>query len=361
MSKQREMSCDQAEPDAWDVSSEGTVRVGQVVIPLSSLVSPEFKAFYLQEIARAAEPDLEVPAPDAPRAMWQEFARVQNRRNIELLTRAKELYAVTVEETIVAGVPAAIVTPQGGVAQKNRDRILVNLRGGGFVGNAGLYFGQLESVPVAALGGFKVITLDYRQAPFHSFPAASEDVQAVYQQLLKDHRPEAIGIYGCSAGGLLTAQSVARLAAKKLPLPGAVGVLSMSLSPPPRARDQWCAGGDSAVWARATAGPPPANLEAWERIPPYMEHASTGDPMAWPGSSDALLAQFPPTLFLVGTREEFMSTAIVDHVRMSRLGVEASLYVMEGAPHAAHVVAVGTPEAREANMAIARFFDKYLA
>lgn len=350
---------DQPERETWSVSAEGTVQVRDLAIPLSPLVSPEFNAFYRRQLA--AESHLDVPAPDASKAVWDEFSRVQNQENVERLTRAKELYAVDVEETTIAGVSAAIVTPRGGVRQKNRDRVLLNLRGGGFMANKGLYFGQLESVPVAALGGFKVITLDYRQAPFHCFPAASEDVEAVYRVLLKDYQPEAIGIYGCSAGGLLTAQSVARMAVRGLPRPGAAGVLSMSLSPPARASLQWHAAGDAAVWAKAIAGPPPKDMEGWERLPPYMGQARTSDPLAWPGASDAVLARFPPTLFLVGTREEFMSTAILDHARMLRLGAEASLYLMEGAPHAAHVVAVDTPEAREANGAIARFFDHHLA
>lgn len=361
MSEMRDESRVQGAQPAWSIDAEGTVRLGELSIPISSLVSSKFKAFYLDQVARMAEQDLSVPAPDARREDWDEFVRLQNRESVERLTRAKALYAVSVEETTIAGVRAAIVTPQGGVAHKNHGRILVNLRGGGFIVNQGLYFGQLESIPVAALGGFRVITLDYRQAPFHSFPAASEDVEAVYRGLLKDYRPEAIGIYGCSAGGLLSAQSVAWLASRELPRPGAVGVLSMSLSPPPRSQDQWYAAGDSAIWAKAAAGPPQGNLEAWERLPPYMGRASTTDALAWPGASDEVLARFPPTLFLVGTREEFMSTAIIDHVRMIRLGVDASLYVMEGAPHAAHVVAVETPEARAANKAIARFFDIHLA
>jgi hypothetical protein len=56
------------------------------------------------------------------------------------------------------------------------------------------------------------------------FPAASEDVAAVYKDLLKTYRPENIGIYGCSAGGALTAQAEAWFQDKKLPNPGALGI-----------------------------------------------------------------------------------------------------------------------------------------
>src|SRR3546814_15188139 len=75
-------------------------------------------------------------------------------------------------------------------------------------------------MPIAAIGRIKVISVDYRQGPDFTFPAASEDVAAVYRELIKQYDPRNIGIYGCSAGGLLTAQSVAWLIDTKMPLPG---------------------------------------------------------------------------------------------------------------------------------------------
>lgn len=343
-----------------NLDTAGTIHVRELAIPLSTLVSPAFREFYLQHVSRFSALDFDVPAPNAAKSEWDEFDRAQDGWNLELLAAARKRYAVCITHTALAGVPAAIVTPDTGVPAANAHRVLINLRAGGFLGNRGLLFGQLESIPVAALGSFRVITLDYRQAPFHSYPAATIDVQSVYQRLLQDYRPEAIGIFGSSAGGLLAAQSVAWLAAKRLPRPGAVGVLSMSLSPPREAKDQFHSAGDSAAWYAAW-GLRLKKHEALRRIPSYMANACTKDPLAWPGASDAVLAEFPPALFLVGTREQFMSTAIVDHARMLGLGVDATLYVMEAACHVAHVTAVDTPEAHDANMAIARFFDKHLA
>ena len=43
----------------------------------------------------------------------------------------------------------------------------------------------LESVPIASLGGYKVITVNYRMAPEATHPAAVEDVATVYRELLK--------------------------------------------------------------------------------------------------------------------------------------------------------------------------------
>jgi len=82
----------------------------------------------------------------------------------------------------------------------------------------------MESIPIASLGKIKVITVDYREGPEAQFPAASEDVAAVYRALLKTYSPSSIGIYGCSAGGILTAESVAWFQSHGLPTPGAIGL-----------------------------------------------------------------------------------------------------------------------------------------
>jgi acetyl esterase/lipase len=81
--------------------------------------------------------------------------------------------------------------------------------------------GLVESIPIASVGAIRVITVDYREGPEYSFPAASEDLAAVYAALLKTYKPRNIGIYGCSAGGILTAQSVAWIGSHGMPSPGA--------------------------------------------------------------------------------------------------------------------------------------------
>jgi acetyl esterase/lipase len=340
------------------VSANGTLHTLPLDIPPSGFLSPEFKEWYVKYALEAfRHPGYPIPARDAPPSAWAKFRAWDDSEMAEPLVWDLKHYPVALEDTRLAGVHVGIITPRGGVAPENAHRVLIDLRGGGFILNPGLNFGKLESIPVASLGRIKVITVDYRQAPKYQYPAATEDVATVYRELLKDYAPGEIGIYGCSAGGFLTAQSVAWFQSKNLPRPGAVGVFCAS----PGSKKS--VGGDSRIWA--TAAVPSAQLpvirETSKRFGWYMASADAHDFNAYPGKSDALLAKFPATLFLTGTRDPGSSEVFAAHARMLKLGVDSSLYVMEGAPHAAYVVAPQTPEAHDANAYIARWFERHLS
>src|SRR5262245_45948635 len=130
--------------------------------PDSALWSPEFRAFHAKA-ARGLQSlsELGVPARDAPPAEWDAFYARNDRHYAETLRRVLARYPVTMDDTMLGGVRVRVIQPHGG---ENRRRVLINLRGGGFVYNRGLNFGTMESVPVAALGGIKVVTVDFRKA-----------------------------------------------------------------------------------------------------------------------------------------------------------------------------------------------------
>src|SRR3546814_3835888 len=93
---------------------------------------------------------------------------------IPWLRKLRQSFAVAIEPKMIAGVQTDIVTPREGISGKNADRVLINLHGGGML-VGGRYGGQLESIPVSSMGRIKVVTVDYRMAPEHSYPAAEED------------------------------------------------------------------------------------------------------------------------------------------------------------------------------------------
>ena len=124
------------------------------------------------------------------------------------IDEARAAYPVEIESSPIGEIFTEVVTPAGGVPAENARRALINLHGGGFSVGART-IGRLESIPVASIARMKVVAVDYRQGPEFRFPAASEDVAAVYRSLLESYSPGNIGLFGCSAGGMLTAQAVA--------------------------------------------------------------------------------------------------------------------------------------------------------
>ncbi len=170
------------------VDDDGTAHVPPQAIPLSPYLSPEGKAYVTEHLKDMQNPEKLVQDNGVPRFM---------KRYLE---RQKALYPVDREDTKIAGVHAYVYTPKAGISPSNQNRVSDQSS------RRRLFrmLACLRRVRVHAHRGpgkVRVISLDYREGPEYKFPAASEDVAAVYQEMLKDHKPENIGIYGCSAGG----------------------------------------------------------------------------------------------------------------------------------------------------------------
>ncbi len=208
----------------------------------------------------------------------------------------------------------------------------------------GKYGGEIESIPIAATGNIKVVSVDYRMAPEYHFPAATDDVVAVYKSLLDHYRPENIGIYGCSAGAILTAQTIARLEVNDLPLPGAIGLLGGGAQPTE---------GDSYHLAGALFG---FSLPARDA---YAGNADPSDPLVTPGSSATIMRKFPPTLLVSATRDLELSPVVVTHAQLVALGVPAELHVWEGQDHCFQFDPDLTAS-QDAYRVIAKFFESHL-
>jgi acetyl esterase/lipase len=310
-------------------------------LPFSSTASPQARAFFPKMLAAGAKAP---PITDivGSRAFY-------DRMNSDRARRMMALYPVKTHRETIAGVGTDIVEPAQGISAQNRDRVLINLHGGAFLWGA--HSGALvEAIPIASLGRIKVISVDYRQGPEHVFPAASEDVEAVYRELLKHYKPTSIGIYGCSAGGVLTGEAVARLIERKLPVPGAIGTFCGSVAE---------MSGDSVYVAPLLNGTsiPEHPLRLGDL--PYFKGASANDPLVFPGQSPEILAHFPPTLLITGTRDMAMSSVVRSQTLLDRAGAATELHVWEGMWHS-FFSDPELPESREAYGAIVRFFDRQL-
>ena len=211
-------------------------------------------------------------------------ARAGNERQmVPIVGMMRARYPVDIVEQTIAGVPTRIFTPKD--KPYDRKRVLINLHGGAFSVCAD-GCAMLEFIPIASVGGFKVVSVNYRMAPEYAHPAGVEDVAAVYRELLKSYKPKNIGIYGCSAGGALTGQAAAWLPAHGLPQPGAIGIFGAGavLS----ARATW-----SISWLCGRRLP--AASAAWRHSTPvdgprYFANVDMADPIVSPALHPEVIA-----------------------------------------------------------------------
>jgi epsilon-lactone hydrolase len=348
---------DQAATTVVPMDGEGTVRLPAFDVPLSAALSPEARQAFLDLSENpAAQARRELTPASTTEDILQYRATMDKELLGPLADASRKRYAVTVEEQFIDGVRTDVIRPRPGIGPGNQNRVLINLHGGAFRVGGGLG-GLVESVPVAAVAAIEVISVDYRQWPEHTYPAATEDVVKVYRALLERYAPENVGIYGCSAGGLLTAEAVAWFQKESLPRPGAIGIFCAGAGP--------FMGMDSTRFAMSLdpfylSAPRPVHSNPGPRVlSGYMTGADPDDPLVFPGLSAAILEQFPPTLIITGTRDMALSSAVTLHIRLSQVEVDARLYVWEGLWHA-FIYNSDLPESREAYNVIARFFNAEL-
>ncbi|MGI9324566.1 MAG: alpha/beta hydrolase [Pseudomonadales bacterium] len=119
----------------------------------------------------------------------------------------------------LAGVPVEITEPLDGVS--NADLVLLYLHGGGY-SNGLAAWARRGTARLASGLGCSIVTPDYRLAPRFPFPAAHEDVLAVYQHLIGPggYQPHRVAVAGDSAGGALTVSLCADARDLGLPMPG---------------------------------------------------------------------------------------------------------------------------------------------
>ena len=260
-------------------------------------------------------------------------------------SEARRLYPVNLEESTTARVRTDILTPLDW-PHANRERVLINLHGGGFNSDSG---SLIEGVPICNLAKIRVVSVYYRLAPENPFPVAVDDVVAVYKELLKTYKPHNIGIFGTSAGATLTAEVAARLARSGMPLPGALGLFSVH---PDYTRPT-----DSQVLFALDGLPGRLEPRDPNRPPEdaYAGNTDRHDPVLSPLFAD--LKGWPPSLLVTSTRDLLLSDTAMFHRALLRAGVDAQLVVYEVLPHT-FWYHYQLPETQEALGLMAKFFDE---
>ncbi len=320
--------------DGATFDADGTAHLTRVV-PMPSTVSPEAQKWLASLTLKS----------NAPQTLEQRRAGTDEWRKRQS-AEALRLFPVKLEETTTAGVRTDILTPLDLPA--NRKKVLINLHGGGFNSDSG---SLIEGVPICNLAKIKVVSVYYRLAPENPFPAAVDDVVAVYLELQKTYKPRNIGIFGTSAGATLTAEVAARLKQAGTRLPGALGMFSVHPDYTRLTDSQELFALDGL----------PGRLEPRDpNRPPedaYAGQTDRKDPVLSPLFAD--LKGWPPSLLVTSTRDILLSDTAMFHRALLRAGDDAQLVVYEALPHA-FWYHYQLPETREALDVMAKFFDEKL-
>jgi acetyl esterase/lipase len=219
----------------------------------------------------------------------------------------------------IGGVAGVEVTIQGNSESEN---VILYFHGG-------VYVIGYAAATVPLVGdlvrrtGTRAITLEYRLAPEHPYPAAVEDARAAYVGLLAQGvDPGQIVLAGESAGAGLAVALLLALRDAGVPLPSCGYLMSPYV-------DLTLSG--ETLEAKQTVDPllTPDGLRA--RVPDYVGGADAADPLISPIFGD--LAGLPPLLIQVGSHEVLLSDALRLAAQAAISDIPVTLEVTPGVPH----------------------------
>jgi acetyl esterase/lipase len=230
------------------------------------------------------------------------------------------------------------------------NRYVLHLHGGAYVFGFPALFRDF-TWRIADAASARVLSVDYRLAPEHPFPAAIEDATVAYRWLIAEcAEPRHVAFLGDSSGGGLVLASMMRLRDEGLPLPAAAVVLS-----------PWT---DLALTGQSLTeygfSDPMVPIELMPRaVEVYLAGADPRSPYASPlyGNSAGL----PPTLIHVGSDEALRDDAVRMAERLRSADSEVQLEVWRRMFHVWHMFARILPEARAAIAGIGAFLQARLS
>jgi acetyl esterase/lipase len=253
---------------------------------------------------------------------------------------------VAAADVALGGVGAIELTVAGNAA----DPTVLYFHGGGYVAGSARA-GTHLAAELARRAGGRALSVDYRLAPEHPYPAAVEDGLAAYAGLLQSGvSPSRVLVAGDSAGGGLAVATLLAARERGLPQPAAVAVFS-----------PWADISRSGASMRTKDGTDPLfsyDVMGWYASR-YMPAGDRSAPLASPVF--ATLAGLSPLLIQAGSHEVLLDDAIRLAANAGRDDVDVTLQV---APEGTHVFQLhfgALDEADEAIDEVARFFKRHLS
>lgn len=338
---------------AEQLSSAATLAANEGVTVNGRLIPPPAGASQqLRQAIRDFPPPVYPNSSTAPSSLaeWESMIKGADSGASTYLPALINKHKVTVLSEVINGVNVHRITPAT-ISESNTNRVFLFVHGGAYV------FGQdaagiSEAILIASRLSIVVVSIDYRMPPAHPFPAALDDVVAVYKKIIQNQTPATIIIGGTSAGAGLAMASVHQFHQLGLTLPGAVyaGTPWADLS---KTGDTLYTnqGLDRVLVVYEGLLSAAASL--------YADGKSLKNPLLSPiyGEFD----YFPPTILFTGTRDMFLSDVARTHRKLRAAGVLADLHVYEGMSHAGYLLVPDAPESVNLYKELRSFVDRHVA
>ena len=242
----------------------------------------------------------------------------QRRLLRELLSAQPLPPEVTVTAASLGGVPTAEVT----VAGVESRHVVLYFHGGVYVMGDAALAADLAS-QVGRRTQAKAISVDYRLAPEHPYPAAVEDALAAYKALLDNGTAASDIVFaGESAGGGLAIATLVNARDNGLPLPAA----AYSMSP---YADLTLAG--ASIDSKAALDPLLSRVALEARVPDYTSGADAALGLISPIFAD--LSGLPPLVIQCGSHEVLLDDAVRLARQAATADVEVTLEIAPAVPH----------------------------
>jgi epsilon-lactone hydrolase len=271
----------------------------------------------------------------------------EQRRVLRELLSAQPLAAdVTVAEAALGDIRTAEITVDGIETR----HVVMYFHGGVYVLGDAFLAADLAS-QVGRRTSAKVISVDYRLAPEHPYPAAVDDALAAYEALLRSGTAAwDIAFAGESAGGGLAIATMINAREHGLPLPTAAFVMSPYV-------DLTLAGATMETKREADPLLSPEALRT--RVTDYT--ASQDASLGLISPIFAELSGLPPLIIQVGSHEVLLDDAIRLAAVAASADVEVTLDITPGVPHVFQAYHAILDEAVEALDRAGRLLSTHLA
>ncbi len=229
------------------------------------------------------------------------------------------------------------------------DHVFLFIHGGGYIRGT-VPANRATAALISAATGATTLSVGYRLAPEHPFPAAVDDVHGAYRWVLaQDVDPKRVVVGGISAGGGLTLSLLLKLKDLGDPLPAAAVPMS--------AWTDLTQSGQSFI-ANDSSDPSLSKTYLDAMAAYYLNGADPRTPLASPLYGE--LGDLPPLLIQVGSAEVLLDDSRLFAERAKAAGTEVTYEPWQDMIHGWHGFANVLPEAREAIDSIGRFFKRHV-